>query len=79
MIRYTEDFKEKVRGIFGKSLNDFLERNSEALLKVLEIQAQGPTPDFILRARTLKELKAEAKRSKDIEALIKAWYEQPRD
>lgn len=76
-IFYTEDFKGKVRELYGNSLNAYLEQGLPSLKQVLESYPTSLTAEQVLTAKTLKELKIQAKKVKDNVALIDEWWKQP--
>ena len=78
MINYTEDFKRKVRSVYGNSLDDYLNSNNPFLGRILDDSSYSSISiDKILTATSLESLQKEARELKIKRELYNEYWDQP--
>lgn len=76
-IKYTEDFKKKVKEVHGNIFNQYLDVNSPSVRDLLEIHCEPISLEVISKATSLKFLKGLAQKKKRSLGLLTLWHEQP--
>lgn len=77
MAIYTEDFKKKVKKLYGNSLDKYLDSGNEFLGRILDDSSMGSVSlDKILSAKSLEEIQKEAKLIKEKKEIYLQYWEQ---
>ena len=78
MINYTDEFKKKVRSVYGSSMDKYLDTNNGFLGRVLDDSSQGGISiDKILSANSLETLQRDAELLKLKKELYSEYWKQP--
>lgn len=78
MVNYTESFKQKVRSIYGNTLDKYLDSNNAFLGRILDDSSQGGISiNEVLLATNLESLQKKARELKIKQELYSEYWEQP--
>ena len=78
MVNYTEQFKQKVRAIYGNSLDKYLDSGNAFLGRILDDSSMGGiSVDDILLSTNLESIQKKARELKIKKELYSEYWEQP--